>query len=847
MKNSTLAGLVFILVVHVLGARNPPETWISKGIGGGGALFCPVFSPHEPGGFYMSCDMGELFHTRDLGVHWDQVPFQEVATGNQSQLHFTRDPDVLYVLQYLGWGYMPAKSEDGGKTWRTLHAFPEDREAFYMASDHDNPDRIVVTTWSTLYFSGDGGQSFAERFCTDDEAGIHMAGSYFNQDELMIGTNLGLLISDDGGLTFELESLPGIPDGWGMISFDAAGSGDKVRFWCTAAAKADLWGGITGADAWNLCRGIYSLDAGAASWINRTGNADLEHDFPFFIACAEQNPELVFVAGENDSGMPVVMKTVNGGIDWSHVFLTDNNENIITGWQGHQGDVDFWWGEFAEGFTASGPEGDTLAMTDLGFVHMSTDGGGTWVQKYVNPSYQNPMGAPTPKKKSYQGAFNQTSLWQIYWHDASNLFACFTDIRGIRSTDGGETWSFDYTGHNLNTMYRIVRHPDNGAIYAATASVHDLYMSQGLRDNPTDGGEGRVLYSMNGGADWHTLHDFGRNVIWVETDPDRPERLYAAVVHSTEGGLYRTTNLGSGPSCTWQKLAVPPRTEGHPKMIRVLNDGTLVASYSGRISSGFTASSGIFVSLDDGETWEDRSDPGMRYWTQDVVVYPFDPEQNTWYACVFSGWGGPPNGLGGLYRTTDRGISWNRISEIDRVHSCTFHPDDPDCIFVTSEADGLWFSKNVRDERPDFTQVASYAFAFPGRVYFNPYDHEEVWVASFGNGMHAGRMESENSVRFSGSAPGPVHFRLHAFPNPFNPDVQIGFQVPKSGHVRLEVFNILGQRICILADERFTRGSYSVSWDGTDQNRKQMPPGAYLCRLMVDGKIRKTEKLIFKP
>ena len=48
---------------------------------------------------------------------------------------------------------------------------------------------------------------------------------------------------------------------------------------------------------------------------------------------------------------------------------------------------------------------------------------------------------------------------------------------------------------------------------------------------------------------------------------------------------------------------------------------------------------------------------------EDIVIDPHDATRSTWYACVFSGWGGvaggPPNGLGGLYRTTNRGVSAN--------------------------------------------------------------------------------------------------------------------------------------------------------------------------------------------
>src|SRR5207249_11660661 len=143
----------------------------------------------------------------------------------------------------------------------------------------------------------------------------------------------------------------------------------------------------------------------------------------------------------------------------------------------------------------------------------------------------------------------------------------------------------------------------------------------------------------------------------------------------------------------------------------------LVVSYSARragVPLVFTASSGVFVSSDGGQTWADRSAPGLQYWTKDVIVDPFDPTQNTWLAGVFSGWGGAPNGLGGLYKTTDRGLTWTKmLGNLDRVTSATFNPADPNEAFVTTESQGLWYSNNIRSANPTFTQVTSYGFRQP--------------------------------------------------------------------------------------------------------------------------------------
>jgi hypothetical protein len=62
-------------------------------------------------------------------------------------------------------------------------------------------------------------------------------------------------------------------------------------------------------------------------------------------------------------------------------------------------------------------------------------------------------------------------------------------------------------------------------------------------------------------------------------------------------------------------------------------------------------------------------------------------------------------------------------------------------MYVTTEDQGRWYSSNRRAAAPVFTQLGGYPFRFPTRVFFNPYDTNEVWVTSFGNGMRLGRGE----------------------------------------------------------------------------------------------------------
>ena len=82
----------------------------------------------------------------------------------------------------------------------------------------------------------------------------------------------------------------------------------------------------------------------------------------------------------------------------------------------------------------------------------------------------------------------------------------------------------------------------------------------------------------------------------------------------------------------------------------------------------------------------------------------------------------------------------------------------------------------------------------------------------------------------------PERFELGAnYPNPFNPSTMIPYQLPASMHVRLEVFNILGQRIATLVDGERSAGFHTASWDATDAAGRAVGAGVYLYRLSGDG------------
>ena len=87
-----------------------------------------------------------------------------------------------------------------------------------------------------------------------------------------------------------------------------------------------------------------------------------------------------------------------------------------------------------------------------------------------------------------------------------------------------------------------------------------------------------------------------------------------------------------------------------------------------------------------------------------------------------------------------------------------------------------------------------------------------------------------------GAAARPERFDLGAnYPNPFNPSTIIPYQLPTAMRVRLEVFNVLGQRMATLVAGERPAGFHRSSWDGTDGSGRAVAAGVYLYRLSGAG------------
>ncbi len=84
------------------------------------------------------------------------------------------------------------------------------------------------------------------------------------------------------------------------------------------------------------------------------------------------------------------------------------------------------------------------------------------------------------------------------------------------------------------------------------------------------------------------------------------------------------------------------------------------------------------------------------------------------------------------------------------------------------------------------------------------------------------------------------------YPNPFNPTTTISFTLNRASQVSLDIFNLLGQQVNRLVDDRLAAGEHRVIWDGTDRSGTGVAAGVYFYRLATDERAESRKMMLLK-
>jgi len=135
-------------------------------------------------------------------------------------------------------------------------------------------------------------------------------------------------------------------------------------------------------------------------------------------------------------------------------------------------------------------------------------------------------------------------------------------------------------------------------------------------------------------------------------------------------------------------------------------------------------------------------------------------------------------------------------------------------------------------------------FDIPDWYEFPPFD-----LASnpriFGNHVDLGAYEWQGQTDSEDMLAVPA-FSMSNYPNPFNPSTTISYELPDDGHVQLTVYNLKGQLVRHLLNQRKSIGPHSILWDGKDSSGKSCSSGIYYYRLSHSGKSITKKMLMLK-
>ncbi len=170
---------------------------------------------------------------------------------------------------------------------------------------------------------------------------------------------------------------------------------------------------------------------------------------------------------------------------------------------------------------------------------------------------------------------------------------------------------------------------------------------------------------------------------------------------------------------------------------------------------------------------------------------------------------------------------------------------NPDLASVDRSPSGIGLDPRPDFSGPAFDDLAEDAFetnldvfeCAPYKGAFGPTNWLEGWTALDAYGIISG---GGSSIQGGRNFKTPSSFALSQnYPNPFNPTTTIEYSVASRSFVKLEVFNILGQNIAILAKGYRAAGVYKVQW-----NAENLNSGVYIVQLTIGNKKVLTNKMM---
>jgi photosystem II stability/assembly factor-like uncharacterized protein len=732
--------VLLILTLQAIAADRPGGFTVI-GPGGGGAMFHPTISPHDPNTVLVACDMTGAYITHDGGRNWRMLNLRDVV-------HFFAfdpiDPKTMYAGTRNLW-----RSTDAGETWKLIYPKPSTIQGIRMNSDHS--DETVLAKPDPL------GSISAFAIDPSDSRMLYAAAAKDQKFAVFLSRDSGNTWQQTDTLPEEARHLwidPNSPRESRTLyaagtHFIAVKSSSGIQNRATPSQLLDVSMGFNDqgkAVIYGISKdGIFVSSDSASSW-HKT-------DFPGSgaqfraVATSLRHPETAYVSYKDLSeGMQLlnalrrnketwfgVAKTSDAGKTWQLVWKESNTPaaNVHDGWISDR--FGPGWAENPLEMGVADQDPNLAYGTDFGRNMQTTDGGANWTAVYSRR---------VPGAGWTSTGLDVTTNYGVFWDpfDSKREFIAYTDIGLFRSEDAGKSWQSSTAGVPkdwLNTTYWMVFDPKvRGRVWSANSWTHDLPRPKMWRKRATLDYRGGICRSDDGGKTW-TKSNSGMDetapthILLDESSPVDGRVLYVAAMGK---GVYKSVDGGK----TWA-LKNNGITQSEPFAWRLAMDSAktlylVVARRSEDGSIGNDGDGALYRSRNGAESWEKVPLPAGVNGPNGLAIDPGAP--NRLYLAAWARATGMHGEGGGIFLSNDGGKTWRQALDRDRhVYDITIDPRNPKILYATGFESSAWRSV---DRGEHWTRIPGFNFKWGHRVIPDPADANSIYVTTFGGSVWHG-------------------------------------------------------------------------------------------------------------
>jgi photosystem II stability/assembly factor-like uncharacterized protein len=715
--NTVYAGASFMGLYK---STNGGASWVnsSTGITFGGIIAIAV-DPVTPQTVYAAAGGGGVFKSTNGGGNWAQVNNGLTTTYVRT---LNMDPASTIYAGTSGGGVF--KSTNGGANWTAVNNGISGyiQVSSLALSSSASSTLYLGTADGRMYRTTDGGTNWTKVYETLTRvsftamairpalASIVYAGAYTNGGSLNDYEAFVTKLNASGSGLIYSTYLGGSGDDFGQgIAVDSAGNAIVV--------------GQTTSSSFPTLNAFQSALSGSneafVTKFNSTGNALVYSTYlggsgTFDNAngvAVDANGSAYVTGSTNSANFPTLnpFQATLGGTD---AFVTKINNSGALAYSTFLGgpDGEVGWGiavDLSGSAYVTGQAGSNFPLVNP--IQPTNVGGDAFVTKL------NGAGSGLIYSTYIGGTSNQETGRGIAVDSAGNAYVTgYTDAADFpilpgslrtkspffRSADGGGNWNNETYGLKSNNVNSLAVDPVNPlTIYAGTY--------------------GGVFKSTDAGQSWGVINSglVQPSVVELVVDPVTPLTVYMAASLSDlnySRGVYKSMDGGN----TW---AAANMGLSNTNMLSLAIDPVTPSNlYAGVYGSG------VFKSTDSGKTWAIQASQTLAF-IQTIAVDPITP------TTIYAGATGSP---GGIFKSTDGGINWQKTVNgllSDSTYNLTIDPQTPSTIYASTNQ-GIFKSINGA------ASWAPFASGFSGSIIIDPVTPTTLYVAS--SGLNGGVFKS---------------------------------------------------------------------------------------------------------